>query len=213
MSFSGLVARELRAGLAGGRWWLPVAFLLAVSAFFPFALGSDPRLLTRIGPGLLWMAALLAALLPVETLVAPDLADGTLDQLRLHGVSEELAATAKLVGHWLGWAPPLLLAAGVGALLFDLSGPTAARLLLSLALGTPALAALAVTVAALTAGLPGAGALGPLLLLPLGVPVLVFGAGVAAGDAGALPLLAAASLFAIAATPFAAGAAIRAGRD
>lgn len=213
MSFAALVARELRLGLAGGRWWMPVAFLLAVSAFFPFALGSDPALLARIGPGLLWMAALLAALLPVETLVAPDAADGTLDQLRLAGVSEEFAATSKLVGHWLGWAPPLLGAAAVGALLFDLPGPTTARLLLSLALGTPALAALAVAVAALTAGLPGAGALGPLLLLPLGVPVLVFGAGTATGEPGALPLLAAASLFACAAAPFAAGAAVRAGRD
>jgi len=190
-----------------------VAFLLVVAVSFPFALGSDPRLLARIGPGLLWTTALLAALLPIESLVAPDRDDGTLDQLRLAGVSEEVAVAAKLVGHWLGWGPPLLAAAGVGALLFGLPGPATARLTVSLALGTPALAALAVTVAALTAGLAGAGALGPLLLLPLGVPVLVFGAGAAAGEAGALPLLGAASLLALAATPWAAGAAIRAGRE
>lgn len=210
--FAALVARELRRGFAGGRAWLPVAFLLMVAAFFPFALGDDPRLLRRVGPGLLWTAALLAALLPVETLVAPDAADGTLDQLRLHGVSEEAVAAAKLVGHWLGWAPPLLAASAVGGLLFGLSAPEIGRLLLSLLLGAPALAALAVSVAALTAGLPGAAALGPLLLLPLGVPILVFGAGAGGGEAGALPLLGAASLFAVATAPWAAGAAIRVGR-
>lgn len=210
--FRAVVAREVRRGLGGGRGWLPVAFLLVVAAFFPLALGSDPPLLRRVGPGLLWTAALLAALLPVETLVAPDAADGTLDQLRMAGVSEEAVAAAKILGHWLGWAPALLVAAGAGALLFGLPIPEAARLLASLLLGTPALAALAVAVAALTAGLPGAGALGPLLLLPLGLPVLVFGAGAAAGEAGALPLLSAASLFAVAGAPWTAGAAIRAGR-
>lgn len=213
MTFRRLVARELRLGVAGGRPWLPVAFLLMTAAFFPFALGSDPRLLRRIGPGLLWTAALLAALLPLETLVAPDAADGTLDQLHLAGFSEETIAAAKLAGHWLASGLPLLAAAVAGAQLFGLSAAETGRLAGSLLLGTPALAALAVVTAALTAGLPGAAALGPLLLLPLGVPVLVFGAGAAAGEAGALPLLGAASLFAVAASPFAAGAAIRAVQD
>ena len=210
--FSRLVVRDIRRAWGGGRSWLPVAFLLMVAAFFPFALGSDPRLLRRVGPGLLWTAALLAALLPVEGLIAPDAADGTLDQLRLHGAGEETVAAAKLLGHWLGWAPPLLAAAAMGALLFGLSALETTRLLASLTLGTPALAALAVAVAALTAGLPGAGALGPLLLLPLGVPILIFGAGAAAGEAGAFALLGATSLLAIAVAPWAAGAAIREGR-
>src|SRR5581483_1200577 len=138
-----------------------------------------------------------------------------LDQLQLKGVSEESIAFAKLAGHWLSFGPPLMLAALPAAALMKLPEEVLARLELGLLAGTPGLAALTLMTAALTAGLRGAGALGGLLMLPLAVPILIFGAGM--GDpvtgGGAVKLLAAASLFLVAVTPFAAGAAIRATRD
>jgi heme exporter protein B len=175
--------------------------------------GPDRAVLARIGAGALWIAALTAALLPIERLLEPDRADGTLDQLALLGVAEENVAAAKLAGHWLTFGPFLLLAAIPGGLLVGLDSEALRRTLVALAIGTPGLAALAVAVAALTAGLPRAGALAALLLLPLAIPLLIFGAG-AGGAAGssALKLEAAAALLLVAGAPFVAGAAIRAGR-
>jgi heme exporter protein B len=139
-------------------------------------------LLARIGGGALWIAALTAALLPIERLIEPDRADGVLDQLALRGVAEESVAAAKIAAHWLTFGPLLLLArARLGAA--RLPARRWPHPAVALAIGTPALAALAVAVAALTAGLPRAGALGGLLLLPLAVPLLIFGAA-ASGDAG-----------------------------
>lgn len=207
-----LILRDVRRAL-GGAAWLPVAFFLLVATLVPFAVGPDPRLLARIAVGALWIAALTAALLPIERLIEPDRADGVLDQLALHGVTEESTAAAKLAAHWLTFGPLLLLAAIPGALMLGL--PTALLLdtLLALAIGTAGLAALAVMVAALTAGLPRGGALAGVLLLPLAVPLLIFGAA-ASGDSasGALLLEAAIALLFVAAAPFVAGAAIRAGR-
>ena len=210
-----LVLRELRAAYGGGAAWLPLIFFLLVASLFPFAVGPDAALLGRAGGGALWMAALLAALLPVERLVAPDLADGTLDQLALREVGEEVMATAKLIGHWLSFGPPLMLAAVPAAALMNLPAGTLLRLEIGLLLGTPGLAALGVGVAALTATLRGGGALAGLLLLPLALPVLIFGAGFVAGarNEGAWQLLTAASLLLVAGAPFVAGAAIRMGRD
>jgi heme exporter protein B len=161
------------------------------------------------------MAALLAALLPVERLVEPDRAAGVLDQLALRGVSEESIALAKLAGHWLSFGPPLMLAVLPAAALMKLPAEVVQRLELGLLAGTPGLAALTLIVAALTAGLRGTGALAGLLMLPLAVPILIFGAGMtgSVGDGGALKLLAAVSLLLVAIAPFAAGAAIRAARD
>lgn len=212
--FLALVGRELRLGAHGGAAALPVLFFLLVAVLFPFAVGPDGPLLARTGGGALWMAALLAALLPVDRLVAPDLSDGTLDQLALRGLSEELVAAAKLVGHWLGFGPPLMLAALPAAALMKLPGETLWRLEIGLLLGTPGLAALGVTIGALTASLRS-GALAGLLLLPLAVPILIFGAGMIArgGETGASQLLAACSLLLVAGAPFAAGAAMRAGRE
>jgi len=181
---------------------------------FPFAVGPDPVLLARTGGGMLWVAALLAALLPVDRLFADDARDGTLDQLALRGIGEESVVAARLAAHWIGFALPLLVATVPAAALLNLDGATLARLAIGLALGTPALAALGVLVAALTLSLRGAGGIVGLLLLPLAVPVLIFGAGYAADAGGApLKLLAAASLFLVAITPFAAAAALRAGRS
>ena len=200
-----LVTREVRRGLSGGAW-LPIAFFLLVATLVPFAIGPDARLLARIGPGALWIAALTAALLPVERLVEPDRADGVLDQLALHDVAEESIAFAKIVAHWLTFAPLLLIAGVPASALLAMDSASLARAEIALAVGTPGLAALAVAVAAVTAGLPRAGSLAGLLLLPLAVPLLIFGA------ADALLLEAAVSLLLIAGAPFVAGAAIRAAR-
>lgn len=201
-----LIAREIRRGGASGAVWLPIALFALVVALMPFAVGPDARVLARIGPGTLWIAALTAALLPVERLVEPDRADGVLDQLVLHGMAEESIAFAKIVAHWLTFGPLLLIAAVPGSVLVAMDAETLARTELALLIGTPGLAALAVAIAAVTSGLPRAGALAGLLLLPLAVPLLIFGA------ANALLLEAAVSLLLSAGAPFVAGAAMRASR-
>jgi heme exporter protein B len=200
-----VIARDVRRAFSGAAW-LPIAFFLLVAVLVPFAVGPDPRLLARIGPGILWIAALTAALLPIERLIEADRADGVLDQLFLHGMAEESIASAKIVAHWLTFAPLLLIAAVPASALLALDGRSLVRTEIALLVGTPALASLAVAVAAVTAGLPRAGSLAGLLLLPLVVPLLIFGA------ADALLLEAALSLLLTAGAPFVAGAAIRAAR-
>lgn len=200
-----LIARDVRRGFTGAAW-LPIAFFLLVATLMPFAIGPDARLLAAIAPGALWIAALTAALLPIERLVEPDRADGVLDQLALQEMVEESIAAAKIVAHWLTFAPLLLIAAVPASALLAMDGPALARAEVALAVGTPGLAALAVAIAAVTAGLPRAGSLAGLLLLPLAVPLLIF------GSANALLLEAAVSLLLTAGTPFVAGAAIRAAR-
>ena len=207
-----LIRRDALRGLRAAG--LPVAFFLIAATLFPFAVGPDARLLATAGGGMLWLAALLAALLPIERLVAPDAEGGVLDQFAVRGIADESVAAAKIAAHWLGFGPPLMIAALPGAALLGLDTATLGRLEAGLAIGTPALAALGVTVAALTVGLRGAGALAGLVLLPLAVPLLIFGAGaLSPGDGQALKLLAATALLLIAGAPFAAGAALRALRD
>ena len=207
-----LIAREARRGFSGPAW-LPVAFFLLVATLVPFAVGPDAKLLARIAGGILWIAALTAALLPIERLIEPDRADGVLDQLAIRGIADESVAAAKIAGHWLAFGPLLLASAIVGALLLRLPPELLPRLLIALGIGSLGLAALAVAVAALTAGLPRAGALAGLLLLPLATPLLIFGAA-ASGDtsSGAVLLEAAVALLLTAGAPFVAGAAIRASR-
>jgi heme exporter protein B len=207
-----LIGRETRRGFSGPAW-LPVAFFLLVATLVPFAVGPDARLLGRIAAGILWIAALTAALLPIERLIEPDRADGVLDQLFIRGIADESVAAAKIAGHWLAFGPLLLASAVIGALLLRLPPEQLPRLLAALAVGSLGLASLAVAVAALTAGLPRAGALAGLLLLPLAIPLLIFGAA-ASGDSssGALLLEAAIALLLVAGSPFVAGAAIRASR-
>ena len=200
-----LILRDARRGFTGAAW-LPIAFFLLVATLVPFAIGPDPRLLGRIGSGALWIAALTAALLPIERLVEPDRADGVLDQLFIYGVAEESIAFAKIAAHWLTFAPLLLIASFPASALLAMDGASLLRTEATLAIGTPALAALAVAVAAVTAGLPRAGSIAGLLLLPLAVPLLIFGA------AQALLLEAAVSLLLTVGAPFVAGAAIRAAR-
>ena len=208
--FGRLVLRDLSHAFAHGGLWLPLIFYLLVATLFPFAIGPDAALLAKVGCGALWTAALLAALLPVERLVRPDIASGVMDQLTIRGHGDEGIAAAKLVAHWLSFGPPLMLATVPAAALLNLDGAALAQLEIGLLIGTPGLAALGLAVAALTASLRGGGGLIGLVMLPLAVPLLIFGA---SPGTGALKLLAATSLLFVAGAPFVAGAALRAGRS
>ena len=211
-----LLRRDLGLLFGSGRGgpWLPVLFFVAVAALYPFAVGPDAPLLARTGGGVLWIAALLAAILPIDRLVAPDLEAGFFDQFALRGISEELVLAVRLVAHWLSFGPLLLIAALPASALLGLSGETTRALLLGLLAGTPGLAAIGITISALTATLRGGAALGGLLLIPLAVPVLIFGAGALANPDGAgLALCGAISLALCAVAPFAGGAAVRAARE
>lgn len=212
-AFASLVAREVRLAWNGGGLWLPIVFYLAVATLFPFVTGPDKALLARTGGGILWIAALLATLLPIERLILPDRQSGVLDQLAIRGWSDELVAAAKMIGQLVAFALPLLLSTVIASALIGLPEAKLLTLLVGLALALPALSGLSVTIAALTAGLSGASALGGLLLVPIAIPLLIFGAGTMSQSPGnAMQLLAATSLAFAALSPFAAGAALRAGR-
>ena len=213
-AFLAILGRDLRLSLGSGGIGLPVVFFLLVATLYPFAVGPDGALLAKTGGGVLWVAALLAALLPIDRLIAPDAEAGVLDQYAVRGVGEEMIAAAKITAHWIGFGPPLMLAAIPASAMLRLDGETLAAVELGLLAGTPGLAALGVMVASLTAGLRRGGALAGLLMLPLAIPLILFGAG-SIGDfgGGALRFLAASSLFLVAVAPFAAGAGIRALRE
>lgn len=212
-----LFLRDLALLMPGGRRGgsiLPLLFFLAVAMLYPFAVGPDAQLLARTGGGVIWVAALLAAILPLDRLVAPDLEQGVFDQLALRGISEELALVVRMAAHWLSFAPLLLLATLPAAALLSLDGEALRTVLLGLLAGTPGLAAIGVMIAALTAGLRGGAALSGLLLIPLAVPILIFGAGsLSRPDDGGIALAAAISLVLVAMAPFAGGVAIRAARE
>jgi heme exporter protein B len=209
-----LIWRDLARAFRSGGIALPVAFFLLVATLYPFAVGPDGPLLAKTGGGVLWVAALLAALLPVDRLIAPDVESGVLDQLAVRGIADEIIAIAKIIAHWLGFGPALMLAAIPAAALLRLDQPTFLTVEIGLALGTPGLAALGVMIASLTSGLRGASALTGLLMLPLAIPILIFGAGsLGPAGIGGLKLLAAASLLLVAIAPFATGAALRGLRE
>jgi heme exporter protein B len=209
--------RDLALFLPGGKrggTLLPLLFFLSVAMLYPFAVGPDAAVLARTGGGVLWVAALLAAILPLDRLVAPDLEQGFFDQWALRGIAEEAVIAVRVVAHWLSFGPPLMLAALPAAALVGIDGEALRTVELGLLAGTPGLAAIGVTIAALTAGLRSGAALSGLLLIPLALPLLVFGAGaLSTGGTSGLALTAAASLMLVALAPFAAGAAIRAARE
>ena len=214
--FLALLRRDLAQLFLGGRRGgalLPVLFFLAVAMLYPFAVGPDAPLLGKTGGGMIWVAALLAAILPLDRLIEPDLELGLFDQWALRGISEEWLVSVRMLAHWLSFGPPLMLAALPASALVGIDAEKLRLVELGLLAGTPGLAALGVMVAAITAGLRGGAALGGLLVIPLAVPLLVFGAGsLATGGESGLALCGAFSLVLLAITPFAAGAAIRAGR-
>ncbi len=215
-----MLAQLLRRDLAqffpftGSGAALPVVFFVAVAMLFPFAVGPDANLMLKTGGGVVWIAALLAAILPLEKLVAGDIALGFFDQLRLRGFAEEAMMAVRLLAHWLSFGPPLLLATFPAAALLKIEGETFDILLLGLLAGTPGLAAIGLMIAALTASLRAGAALSGLLLIPLALPILIFGAGaLARQDVASIGFVGAISLALVAIAPFAAGAAIRAARE
>ena len=184
-----LLRRELR--LAARRpvdALLPVGFFLVAASLFPLGVGPEPQLLRTMAPGVAWVTALLASMLSVQHLYAGDLADGSLDQQLLAPQPALVVALAKSAAHWLIHGLPLIVAAPLVGLWFDLSAPALAALVAGLALGTPILSLLGGLGAALTLGLRSGGMLLILIVLPLAVPALIFGAAaVAAVEAGTSP--------------------------
>jgi heme exporter protein B len=211
-----LLLRDLRlATRAGGGFGLGLAFFLLVAVLVPLGVGPEPALLARIAPGILWVGALLACLLSLDRIFALDFEDGSLDLLATAPIPLEGVVAAKALAHWLVTGLPLTLLSPVLGLLLNLPGPGYVWLMLSLALGTPALSLIGAFGAALTVGLKRGGLLLSLLVLPLYVPTLIYGAeAVRRGADGqgaltALLLLAGITAGAAALLPFAAAAAIR----
>ncbi len=206
-----LIVRDLSL-MAGrpGEWLMPLAFFLLVAMLLPFAIGPEPVLLARLAPGILWVGALLASLMPVSTLFALDSADGTLDQLLVRCIAAETLTAARLVALWIGFGAPLLLAAPLAALLLGMPFEMLRLLLPGLVAGALGLAALGVLAAAVTLGARGGGGLVALLVVPLAIPLMLFGSRPA--EPGSVGLAIASALLLAAVTPFAAGAALRASR-
>lgn len=190
-------------------------FFVIVASLFPLGVGPETALLRMLGPGVVWVAALLASMLALGRLFASDHADGTLEQLTLAPQPLSLLVLAKVAAHWFATGLPLVAVAPLLGFQFDLGTDALLILLASLLLGTPTLSLIGAIGAALTLGLRGGGALLSLLVLPLYVPVLIFGAGaVEAGAAGLgaaahLSLLGALLLTALVLAPWATAVALR----
>jgi heme exporter protein B len=211
-----LLKRDLALALrAGGGFGLGLAFFLIVTVLVPFGVGPQSELLARIAPGILWLGALLACLLSLDRLLALDWEDGTLDLLATSPLPLEAALSIKALAHWLTTGLPLVLVSPVLGVLLNLPGEGYPWLVVSLALGTPALSVIGTFGAALTVGVKRGGLLMSLLVLPLYVPTLIFGAEAArrgaAGMDTATPLFMLAGITAgvIAVMPFASAAALR----
>jgi heme exporter protein B len=219
-AFLAFVRHDLRLALRqGGDAALVLGFFVLAVVLFPFGVGPEPEVLGRIAAGIIWVAALLAALLSLDRLFAADYADGALDLLALSPLPLEAAVLAKCAAHWVASGLPLALLSPFLAILLDLPPAAIPTLLLSLLIGTPGLSLVGAVAAALTLGARRQGVLLALLVLPLYVPPLVFGAGaVAASAAGTgaralLLILGALSLAALPLAPLAAAAALRQALD
>lgn len=211
-----LLTRDLRLAIrAGGGFGLGLAFFLILAVLVPLGVGPEGQVLALIAPGILWIGALLACLLSLDRLFALDFEDGSLDLLATAPIPLEGVVAIKALAHWLTTGLPLVLAAPVLAVLLNLPGPAFGWLVLSLALGTPALSVIGAFGAALTVGMKRGGLLMSLLVLPLYVPTLVFGAEAVSRGAQGLPtatpllLLAGITAGSAALLPFAAAHALR----
>ncbi|HXF07963.1 MAG TPA: heme exporter protein CcmB [Candidatus Acidoferrales bacterium] len=167
----------------------PVVFFAAVVSLFPLALGADATLLRSVGPGIVWVGALLATLLSLEGLFRADFEDGSLEQLLLSPHPASVLVSAKILAHWLVTGVPLLLITPLLGVLLNLSPLAQGVLFGGLLLGTPTLSLLGSVAVALTLGLPRGGLLISVLLLPLFAPVLVFGAGAVGSALLEMPVL------------------------
>ena len=212
-----LLVRDMRIAVrVGGGALIGVLFFLVVVTLVPFAIGPDLALLKRIGPAVLWLAALLANLLALDRLFAADHEDGSLDLLLMSKAPLELVVAVKGMAHWLTTGLPLVIAAPLIGLLLNLDGAAQAGLVLTLLVGTPALTFIGLIGAAISVALRRGGLLLAVLVLPLTVPVLIFGVGAAnAAITGPAPfgtpftILCALTLASLVVGPFAAAAALR----
>ena len=211
-----VIARDLRLAVrAGGGFGLALAFFLIVTVLVPLGVGPRADLLSAIAPGVLWLGALLSVLLSLDRVFALDREDGSLDALAVSPLPLEALMTAKAAAHWLTTGLPLTIAAPLFGLLLGLPGSGQPWLMLTLALGTPALSMIGAFGAALTVGLKRGGLLLSLLVLPLYVPTLIFGAEAvrrgAEGLSATTPtlLLAGITLGTVALLPYAGAAALR----
>jgi len=213
--FVSLLVRDLRlAARSGGSAALALAFFALVATLVPLGVGADLKLLSRIAGGVLWVGAVLAALLSLDRLYQGDFDDGSLDLIALSPLSLEQVALAKLLAHWFSTGLPLTLLSPLLALLFGLSGPGTWALFVSLLIGTPAVSAVGAIGASLTLSLKRGGLILPLIILPLLAPAVIFGAGAVTAaldhlSNGALGLLSAFSMAAVLLSPFAAAACVR----
>ncbi len=220
-AFLAFLRQTLRLELrAGGGAAVGLIFFLAVVAVVPFGIGPDLNLLARIGPPILWIAALLASLLGLDRLFGADREDGTLDLVVVSGEPLVLYALGRAAGHWIATGLPIVAAGPVLGLLLNLPPVALAATTLTLLVGSPALTLIGAVGAALTAGLPRGGLLAAILVLPLTVPVLIFGVAATTGAVSdpepflsPFLLLAAATLAALALAPFAASVALRQALD
>ena len=211
-----LLSQDLRlAYRRRGEMATPLWFFILVTMLFPLGLTSQPELLRTIAPGVVWVAALLAALIGQQTLFKTDFEDGSLEQWLLAPAPLELLALGRVASHWLVSGLPLVVLSPLMGILMNYPGAAMGELALSLLFGTAILSLLGAVGAALTVGLRQSGMLLPILVLPLAIPVLIFGAQAAAQAArgedpsGALYLLAALLVFGITLVPFAIAAAVR----
>ena len=216
MIFVALVGRDLGLAVRHGADTLAaVLFFLLAGALFPLALGPSPDLLRRMAPGVVWVCALLAALLPLDRMFGSELDDGSLDQLMLSGLPASGVAAAKALAHWITTGLPLMGASLPLSLTYGLPGRAWPVMLVSLAIGTGVLSLLGTMAAGIVLGARRGGVLLPLLVLPLATPILIFGASATdAASAGlasrpALLLLGALLALALPLCPIAAGAALR----
>jgi heme exporter protein B len=219
-AFLGLLRRDLLLSLRqGGEVGLVLGFFVLAVLLFPFGVGPEPELLGRIAAGIIWVAALLAAVVSLDRLFAGDHADGGLDLLALSPAPLESAVLAKVAAHWLTTGLPLTLASPLLAVFVDLDARAMPALMLGLLIGTPALSLLGAVAAALTLGARRPGVLVALLVLPLYLPPLIFATGAveaALTDAGPRPhllLLGAITLAALPLAPLATAAALRQALD
>ncbi len=214
--FLALIGRDLRLAFRGGIGSLvSVVFFVIAVTLFPLGVGPALDLLERVAPGVLWVCALLAAMLSLDRMFHDDHDDGSLEQITLGALPLELVVLAKAIAHWLTTGLPLVLAAPVLAVLLNLSTEGFVVLIVSLLLGSPILSLIGSVGAALTVGLRRGGVLISLLVLPLCVPVLIFGVGAVEGaiygfgERAHLLILAGGLIVALVLAPFAAAAALR----
>ncbi|MGR3806383.1 heme exporter protein B [Pasteurella testudinis DSM 23072] len=220
MIFYSIIKRELKIAWQKKAELLnPLWFFLLVITLFPLVIGPEPQLLARIGPGVVWVAALLSALLAFERLFADDFRDGSLEQLMLLAYPLPLSMLAKVAAHWLLTALPLLLLSPIAALLLSMDAVVWWALVLTLLLGTPTLSAIGAIGVALTVALRKGGVLLSLLVVPLIIPVLIFSASVLDAAllnlnySGQLAILGAIMALTVSLSPFAIAAALRISLD